>query len=191
MGRGARIIIGAPPRDVAHSGRRVGARRWIGDLPIGPAMISASLQNVIDRFGKAWHERAFALKAASFALVGVVNTGVDFGVFWTAARMFGCPLVLANVLAWLVAVTFSYVMNSFITFGPESGRTLRWRDYFAFAASGVAGMTASTAVLYALSYAMPLVTAKLVSILVSFAVNFSLSHFVVFRARKPGGNAAP
>jgi putative flippase GtrA len=191
MRRGARIIIGPPPRDVAHSRRRVGARRWTADLSIGAAMIRLSLQNVIDRLGKAWHERAFALKAASFALVGLVNTGVDFGVFWTAARVFGWPLVPANVLAWLVAVTFSYVMNSYITFGPESGRTLRWRDYVTFATSGVAGMAASTAVLYALSYAMPLVTAKLVSILVSFAVNFSLSHFVVFRARKPDGKVAP
>ena len=148
-------------------------------------MIPAPLQNVFARLGKAWQERALALKAASFALVGLVNTGVDFGVFWTAARTLGWPLVPANVLAWLVAVTFSYVMNSFITFGPESGRTLRWRDYATFAASGVAGMIASTAVLYALSYALPLVAAKLVSILASFAVNFSLSHFVVFRARAP------
>jgi len=44
-------------------------------------------------------------------------------------------------------------------------------------------------VLYALSYAMPLAGAKLISILVSFAVNFSLSHFVVFRKRKPQGDA--
>jgi len=146
-------------------------------------MIPASFQNILDRFSVAWHERAIALKAASFALVGVVNTAVDFSVFWTTVTYLRWPLVPANMLAWLVAVTFSYVMNSFITFGPESGRTLRWRDYATFAASGVAGMIASTATLFALSYILPLVAAKLVSILVSFAVNFSLSHFVVFRPR--------
>ncbi|HET7193180.1 MAG TPA: GtrA family protein [Pseudolabrys sp.] len=146
-------------------------------------MIPASFQNILDRLSVAWHERAIALKAASFALVGVVNTAVDFSVFWTTVTYLRWPLVPANMLAWLVAVTFSYVMNSFITFGPESGRTLRWRDYATFAASGVAGMIASTATLFALSYILPLVAAKLVSILVSFAVNFSLSHFVVFRPR--------
>jgi putative flippase GtrA len=148
-------------------------------------MIPAPLQNIIDRLAKAWHERAVALKAISFALVGVVNTLIDFSVFWTTAKFLGWPLVPANVTAWLVAVTFSYVLNSFITFGPESGRVLRWRDYGTFAASGVAGMVASTATLFALSYVMPLLAAKLLSILVSFAVNFSLSHFIVFRARKP------
>ena len=147
-------------------------------------MIPAPLQNLLDRLSVAWHERAVALKAISFALVGLVNTAIDFSVFWTTARFLGWPLVPANVLAWLVAVSFSYAMNSMLTFGPESGRTLRWRDYATFAASGVAGMVASTATLFALSYVMPVLAAKLLSILVSFVVNFSLSHFVVFKARK-------
>jgi len=155
----------------------------------GTKMILAPLQNIVDRLTVAWHERAVVLKAISFALVGVVNTLIDFGIFWTTARILDWPLVPANVTAWLVAVSFSYAMNSFITFGPESGRILRWRDYATFAASGVAGMVASTATLFALSYAMPLFAAKLISILVSFAVNFSLSHFVVFRTRKPNGGA--
>jgi len=148
-------------------------------------MIPAPVQNLLDRLTVAWHERAVALKAASFAMVGVVNTAIDFSVFWTTVHFLGWPLVPANVLAWLVAVSFSYVMNSFITFGPESGRVLRWRDYATFLASGVAGMVASTATLFALSYVMPLLAAKLISIAISFVVNFSLSHFVVFRARPP------
>ena len=146
-------------------------------------MIPAPLQNILDRLVVAWHERAVALKAISFALVGVLNTAVDFSVFWTAATYLHWPLIAANVLAWLIAVSFSYVMNSFTTFAPESGRILRWRDYAAFAASGIAGMISSTATLFALSYVLPLLPAKLISILVSFAVNFSLSHFVVFRPR--------
>ena len=152
-------------------------------------MIPAPLQNILERLTVAWHERAIALKAASFALVGVVNTAVDFSVFWTAATYLYWPLIPANVLAWLVAVTFSYVMNSFITFGPESGRILRWRDYGTFAASGIAGMISSTATLFALSFVVPVLVAKLLSIAVSFAVNFSLSHFVVFRVRGPRDDA--
>ena len=152
-------------------------------------MIPAPLQNVLDRLTLAWHERAIALKAASFAFVGVLNTAIDFLVFWTTITYLYWPLVPANVLAWIVAVTFSYTMNSLITFGPESGRVLRWRDYASFAASGIAGMMSSTATLFALSYFIPVLLAKLASILVSFAVNFSLSHFVVFRPRRPRGDA--
>ena len=150
-------------------------------------MIPAPLQNIVDRLTVAWHERAIALKAISFAFVGVINTVIDFSIFWTAATYLQWPLVPANVLAWLVAVSFSYAMNSFTTFGPESGRTLRWRDYGTFIASGVAGMVASTTTLFLLSYVLPVLAAKLISILVSFVVNFSLSHFVVFKARPPKG----
>ena len=147
-------------------------------------MIPAPVQNIVDRLRVAWRERAIALKAFSFAMVGVVNTAIDFSVFWTVAEFLGWPLVPSNVLAWLVAVSFSYAMNSFTTFGPESGRILRWRDYGTFIASGVAGMVCSTATLFAMSFVLPVLAAKLISILVSFVVNFSLSHFVVFRKRK-------
>jgi putative flippase GtrA len=146
-------------------------------------MIPAPLQNLLDRLSIAWHERALALKAISFAMVGVINTGIDFSIFWITATYLHWPLVPANVLAWILAVSFSYAMNSFTTFGPESGRVLRWRDYATFVASGIAGMVASTTTLVVLSYVLPLVLAKLLSIAVSFVVNFSLSHFVVFKAR--------
>jgi putative flippase GtrA len=150
-------------------------------------MIPAPLQNIVDRLTVAWHERAIALKAISFAFVGVINTVIDFSVFWTAANYLQWPLVPSNVLAWLVAVSFSYAMNSFTTFGPESGGVLRWRDYGTFIASGIAGMVASTATLYFLTTIMPgqLAVPKVISILVSFVVNFSLSHFVVFKTRPP------
>ncbi len=147
-------------------------------------MIPAPLKNIVDRLNVAWHERAIALKAISFAMVGVVNTAIDFSIFWTVAELLRWPLVPANVLAWVVAVSFSYAMNTFITFGPESGRILRWRDYATFAASGIAGMVCATATLVVLSYFLPVVAAKLISILVSFVINFSLSHFVVFRKRE-------
>ena len=175
-----KLSLSDTARSIAHEARPVAPASKCYEL----TMIPAHLQNIIDRLTAAWHERAVALKAISFAMVGVVNTAIDFSVFWTTVRYLGWPLVPSNMLAWLVAVSFSYMMNSFITFGPESGGILRWRDYATFAASGIAGMVSSTATLFALSFVLPLVLAKLLSILVSFVVNFSLSHFVVFKARK-------
>ena len=147
-------------------------------------MIRAFLQQPLHRLRIAWHERAIALKAISFAMIGVVNTAIDFSLFWAIITYLHWPLVPANMSSWLIAVSFSYAMNSFITFGPESGRILRWRDYATFVASGIAGMSTSTATLFVLSYFVPVLLAKLLSILVSFVVNFSLSHFVVFKPRR-------
>ncbi len=136
-------------------------------------------------------------KAVSFGLVGIVNAAIDFAVFWTAIHAFGLSKIPANVLAWMVAVSASYVMNSFTTFAAESGRKLRWRAYGAFVASGVAGMVASTAALVIAEWLMRaliagpdlrLALAKIGAIGVSFLVNFSLSHFVVFRPRRHAGS---
>ena len=108
-------------------------------------------------------------QGVAFGLVGVVNTVVDYGVFsvrTSRVRPIGgrvgdvravvqrlrlrrsprsISLIAANTLSWIVAVTGSYIMNSSITFAAESGRELRWRAYFAFVASGVAGWIANTA----------------------------------------------
>jgi putative flippase GtrA len=142
------------------------------------------LDRLFRRLVQAWRTRGVTLKAASFAMVGVVNTFIDLGIFLAAYNLLELPLIPANVLAWLVAVSGSYVMNSFITFAAESGRQLRWRAYGAFVASGVAGVITNTAILVVASYWLPVLAAKLLAIAVSFVVNFSLSHFVVFRTRE-------
>jgi len=157
----------------------------------------------------AWRNRGISVKAMSFAVIGVANTLVDFSVFLLARAALShsaaaldalttlgdacrcgtaatLTLVLANVISWSVAVTGSYAMNSSITFAAESGRRLQMRAYLTFVASGVVGMLANTAMLLIAAeiLLLPVWLAKAVAILASFAVNFSLSHFVVFRPRK-------
>jgi putative flippase GtrA len=161
---------------------------------------SASLPGrVIDRLVSAWHERAIILKAASFALIGVVNTAVDAGVFFLALwALVGSPgragtltLIAANVFSWSVAISGSYVMNSFVTFAAESGRQLRLKSYATFVAGGIVGAIGNTAALVAVAQFAPVLVAKACAILVSFVLNFSMSHFVVFRTRHPKtGDAA-
>jgi putative flippase GtrA len=145
-------------------------------------------------------------KAVTFALVGVVNVMIDGGVFLitygylnsseaalrrldAVAVACGCAprekllLIGANATAWIVAVSCSYVMNSHITFAAESGRRLRWKLYWTFVASGILGAIANTVGLVVAADFMPVLAAKGCGILAGFSVNFSMSHFVVFRRR--------
>jgi putative flippase GtrA len=153
-------------------------------------------------------------KAITFALVGVVNALIDTAVFLLAysylkddggalrlldalASYCGCVrletlvLVAPNVLSWLVAVSCSYVMNSFITFAAESGGRLRWKAYGTFVASGLLGATANTIMLVVAAHFMPVLAAKGCAILAGFVVNFSMSHFVVFRPRRNAAEDTP
>ena len=136
---------------------------------------------------RALEKGSVLMKAISFGLVGVVNTLVDLGVFWIALKIIGLPLLLANLLAWFVAVSGSYILNCFTTFAAESGRKLEPRKYASFIASGIAGFVGGTATLAIGAIFVPILVAKLVAIAISFALNFSLSHFVIFR---PSANSA-
>ena len=163
-----------------------------------------SVRTMAERMLAAWHARGVGLKAMSFAFVGVINAAVDYGVFFltfgllkqsaiavalatSVTQTCNCMnaekwlIIPANIVAWLVAVSGSYVMNSYTTFARESGRVLRWRDYGTFMASGIAGVIANTTTVVIAVQFVPVWAAKLIAILVGFVVNFSLSHFVVFR----------
>src|SRR5665213_2885399 len=96
--------------------------------------------NAIDRIVNRWHQRAVYLKAMSFALVGLINSTVDLAVFSFAYYYVELPIVVANVMAWSVAVSGSYVMNSLTTFARESGGELRAGAYIKFALSQIAGL---------------------------------------------------
>jgi putative flippase GtrA len=153
----------------------------------GSQMSEGPLQNIIDRLTVAWRERAVALKALSFGVIGIINSAIDFSVFSLAYYYFELPIIVANTLAWIVAVSGSYVMNSTITFAAESGRRLAFSRYAAFALSQVAGFFANTGTVWCLVELgqVPAWAAKIAAIAVSFVVNFSLSHFIVFRTKKP------
>jgi putative flippase GtrA len=180
----------------------------------GPELAKSSAKSARVELAVEWRKRAIVLKAISFGLVGVVNTTVDYGVFllaragyehlsgvlalfsWLSATC-RCGtsqtilLIAANITSWVVGVSCSYILNSSITFAAESGRKLRWSAYLAFAAAGVFGLLANTTTLVfaAQVLLLPVWLAKALAILASFIVNFSLSHFVVFRTHAT--SAAP
>jgi putative flippase GtrA len=173
-----------------------------------PRAEAADAKSTPMRLAGAWRARRLSLKAASFAVIGVVNTAIDYSVFLLARAAFerspaalaafaglaaSCRcgtaqtilLIAANMTSWIVAVSGSYVMNSSITFAAESGRRFRLDHYLTFIVAGIVGLIANTATLVVAAQVLllPVYVAKALAVLASFVVNFSLSHFVVFRAR--------
>jgi putative flippase GtrA len=158
--------------------------------------IPSSLERLGRRLEFVWLDRPVLVKAGTFALIGVVNVAVDFTVFSIGYFGLKLPIIVANVLSWCIAVTGSYVMNSLITFAKESGRQLRMKDYGSFILSQFGGLIANTMTVFIASYAialalhaprdaaLPVLLGKILAIGASFLVNFSLSHFVVFRPRE-------
>jgi len=146
------------------------------------------IESLLARVTAAWRERAVALKAVSFALVGLINTAVDAAIFFFLLAYVTPSLVVANVAAWFVANTGSYVMNSLTTFSAETDGKLRLKHYAGFVGSGLVAVTASTMTVVIAAKFMPVWAAKAIAILVSFAVNFTITYFVVFRPKGERAN---
>jgi putative flippase GtrA len=143
------------------------------------------LDDLLKRVLPAWVDRTLLLKAMSFGLVGCVNAMVDFVVFSIGHLVIGLPIIPANLIAWCVAVTNSYVLNSMVTFAAESGRRLSFGRYIGFAATQVGGLIANTLTVFVASFFIPVLIAKLLAIGASFVVDFTLSHLLVFRRKSP------
>lgn len=156
----------------------------------GRRMSMPNEESLLRRLAAVLRERAFILKAGTFGVIGAVNAAVDFAVFSFAYFWLMLAIVPANLAAWCVAVTCSYVLNTMITFAAESGRRLAARTYLNFLLAQVAGFVANTTTVLAASYVMPVLYGKLLALGASFVVNFSLSYFVVFRRRGETGQAA-
>jgi len=148
-------------------------------------MMASPLVNLILlKVADAWHRRTLLAKIIGFASIGVLNVAVDVTIFAIAFQFLRLPLIPSNVISWLFAITSSYAMNTKFTFGKETGGVLSARRYLHFAASGIVGAIIATGVLVLLAPFAGIPIAKLTSVIAAFVLNFSMSHFIVFRGRK-------
>lgn len=131
-----------------------------------------------------------------FAVVGVANTAIDFGVF-NLLLWLSVPRAAANAAAVCVALVFSYAVNSRWTFGQSA---TGWRAAVPFVAVTLGGMLLNTGVVAllgdparfpALPYAAVLVpnAAKVLGTGVSMVWNYLGYARFVFRERD-GDSAA-
>ena len=129
------------------------------------------------------------LEISRFAVVGCANTLIDFAVFWLLARGLDLPIVAANIGAWTVAFTFSFVANGRWTFGRAWALLLRPSYYARFALASLGSPIVTTAVLLIATTHMKLAIAKILSIAAGFILNFAVAKLVP--VRWPLGSAPP
>lgn len=118
-----------------------------------------------------------------FCLVGVSNTAVDFMVYIFLTRIFHLFFILANIIAFTVACTWSFFINKRWTFKYQ-GEELRKR-YLTFYIANVLGITIQTSMLYFFTryFGYYDLYAKFIGVGCAAGVTFSLSKFWVFGKR--------
>jgi putative flippase GtrA len=116
-------------------------------------------------------------QAAQFALVGVSNTLLDFGLFSLLVHL-RVPVVVSNCISYSAGVAWSFFWNQRWTFGNAAGFRLTVAGRFLLV--NLLSVAVSTALLYGLTAFWPPATAKLATLPIMFAWSFTLSKFYVF-----------
>jgi len=116
-----------------------------------------------------------------FALVGVLNTAIHYGVFYSLYEFVGLYYVLASGIGFCLAVTNSYFFNKFWTF-KRRGSDVR-REFVKFFIVNCLTLSinlGSMAILVEL-FAMHPPVAQLVTIGITLVINFLGNKFWTFK----------
>ena len=121
-------------------------------------------------------------KAAKFAVVGVANTLIDYGVFALLAQLLGVNVYLSQVISYSCGVLNSYVFNRSWTFKSQS-------RFFSptlvrFLVLNLVMLAVSTGLLALLmQFGLGKLLAKAGSVAVTMVLSFLVNRLWVFRPK--------
>lgn len=120
-------------------------------------------------------------QSLKFGTVGVLNTAIDFGVLNFLTLIWHWPLLIANSLAFIVAVTNSYFMNKYWTFAKRD--SFKMDEFVRFLVISVGGLAVSNLAVWllAMHYHLSPNLAKALSVGAVFVWNFLGSKYLAFR----------
>ncbi len=115
-----------------------------------------------------------------FTVVGVLNTVIDFSVFYLLHDVFDIYFIIAHVCGFTLALCNSFYFNATWTFNSLDKK--RWhRQAVCFAIVSVVGMGLSTLTIYIANAFVWVYFAKALATIVSFLWNYAASFFIVFK----------
>jgi putative flippase GtrA len=120
------------------------------------------------------------IKAAKFAVVGIANTLIDYGVFALLAQLLSVNVFLSQVISYSCGVLNSYIFNRSWTFQSQS-------RFFSpalvrFLVLNLCMLALSTGLLALfLQFGLSKLVAKGCTVVVAMAVGFVVNRLWVFR----------
>lgn len=123
-------------------------------------------------------------EAISYIFWGAVTTLVNYAVYFACRKVFLIHYIVSNVIAWIVAVAFAYVVNKVFVFGSRDwSRKTVLKEGWQFVAARLFSGAAETCMLLLfvdiLGYQDSIV--KIIAGVLVIIINYIFSKWVVFR----------
>ena len=119
-----------------------------------------------------------------YGVFGVLTTIINMAAFWLFSDVLSVHYMVANVIAWVIAVAFAYVTNKLWVFESKSWARSVWiPECIGFVSARLATGLLDMGLMYLMIsiIGVPKMWAKLVSNVVVIIGNYVLSKLVVFR----------
>lgn len=117
---------------------------------------------------------------SKFTIVGVVNTAIDFSIFYALYDIYDVNFLIAHISAFFIALINSFFFNALWTF-KNLKRSQLAKQVLSFFIIGLIGLTLSTSSIYLASIYTNIYIAKILAMVVSLVWNYSGSWFFVFK----------
>lgn len=123
-------------------------------------------------------ERSLGGKMMRFAVVGLANTAIDLVAFSVLLWLAVVPLA-ANVGAWLVAVSFSFVANRLWSFERDNAIPLSHSVFRFISLGALISLGVSSVFIAGLSGWTGVWPAKIIGIIVAAVLNFLAARWSI------------
>ncbi len=115
-----------------------------------------------------------------FGVVGVIGTGVDFGITWVLKEKLRSNRYFANAVGFLMGATNNYLLNRYWTFDSHNPDIAS--EYAKFLAVALVGLGLNTLIIWLLDKKLntPFYWAKLLATGVVLFWNFGINYLFTF-----------
>lgn len=128
-----------------------------------------------------------------YGIFGVLTTVVNTVVYWVFDTKLALHYMVANIIAWVVAVAFAFVTNKLFVFKSKSWATTIWiKECISFVGARIATGFVDMGLMYVMISVMAIdklydggdILAKIITNILVIILNFVFSKLFVFKKKK-------
>lgn len=92
-------------------------------------------------------EKKLIMQILKFGIVGVIATGIDFGLLWLFRDIFKWNLLLSNALSFTISLLVNYVLSMHFVF-EASERLNKQQQFLIFVLSSLVGLAINELIMW-------------------------------------------
>lgn len=136
---------------------------------------------------KEFIKKVLNRETISYVICGVLTTIVSMGVYWLGYDFLNMDVLIANILSWIISVSFAYVVNKIFVFQSKTRQFNEiLKEVIAFFGGRVGTLLVETLILFIFVTLIGLheMLVKLAAQFIVLVLNYVISKLFIFKDKK-------